>query len=65
MTEQIYAALAFILGTPDIAVQQVCEHHCIRSRGAMDPHSLMTTSKLGGKFKDNPALRQEFLHGIR
>jgi GTP cyclohydrolase I len=65
MTEQIYAALAFILGTPDIAVQQVCVHNCIRARGAMDPHSKMTTSKLGGKFKDNTALRGEFLHGIR
>jgi GTP cyclohydrolase I len=65
LTEQIYAALAFILETPDIAVQQVCVHNCIRARGAMDPHSKMTTSKLGGKFKDNTALRGEFLHGIR
>lgn len=64
-TEQLYAAFSFILETPDVAVQQVCSHNCIRARGAMDPHSMMTTSKLGGKFKENPALRQEFLHGIR
>jgi GTP cyclohydrolase I len=65
MTEQIYAALAYILETPDIAVQQVCAHNCMRSRGMMDPNSMTTTSKMGGKFMDNPSLRQEFLHGIR
>lgn len=65
MTEQIYAALAYILETPDVAIQQVCVHNCMRARGAMDPHSKTTTSKVGGRFKDNPPLRQEFLHGIR
>lgn len=64
MTAQIFEALRFILGTDDIAVQQVCAHYCIRARGVMDPHSMMTTNKLGGRFMTNPSLRQEYLHAI-
>jgi GTP cyclohydrolase I len=65
MTEQVYAALSFILGTPDVAVQQICTHNCMRARGVMDPHSKTTTSKMGGKFRDSQALREEFLYGTR
>lgn len=64
MTEQIYAALSFILGTDDIAVQVVATHNCMRARGAMDPHSKTTTSKMGGRFLSNGSLRQEFLMAI-
>ena len=64
MTEQIYEALRQILCTDDVAIQQVCIHHCMRSRGAMDPHSTTTTNKMGGRFLTVPALRQEFLSAI-
>jgi GTP cyclohydrolase I len=64
MTEQLWHALELILETEDIAIQQVCTHNCMRVRGVMDPHSKTTTSKLGGRFMTNPALRQEFLHAI-
>lgn len=64
MTEQIHAALVLILKTEDVAVQQVATHNCMRARGAMDPHSKTTTSKLGGRFKSNGALRSEFLSAI-
>jgi GTP cyclohydrolase I len=64
MTEQIYAALSYILETKDVAVQQVAVHNCIRARGAMDPNSDMITSKMGGRFKENPSTRQEFLDAI-
>jgi GTP cyclohydrolase I len=64
MTAQIHAALRFILGTDDVAVSQSCVHFCVRARGVMDPNSRMTTNKLGGKFMDKPALREEFLHAI-
>lgn len=64
MTAQIFYALQYILGTSDVAVQQNCAHFCIRARGVMDPSSMMTTNKLGGRFMTNPALRQEFLHAI-
>lgn len=63
MTEQIYAALSFIMDTPDIAVYQCCVHNCMRARGAMDPHSDTITSKMGGRFRD-AAVRQEFLNAI-
>lgn len=64
MTEQIYAALSFILETDDVAVQQVAVHNCLRARGAMDPLSQTTTTKLGGRFMLVPGLRQEFLNAI-
>lgn len=64
MTEQIYAALSFILGTDDVAVLQRATHNCMRARGAMDPHSETTTSKMGGRFLSVPALRAEFLNEI-
>ncbi len=64
MTEQIYAALSFILGTDDVAVMQVATHNCMRARGAMDPHSKTTTSKMGGRFRSQGELRTEFLMSI-
>lgn len=64
MTEQIYAALELILETEDVAVMQVCTHNCMRVRGTMDPMSKTTTSKVGGRFKTNQALREEFLQAI-
>ena len=64
MTAQIAAALQFILRTEDVAVQQICVHNCMRARGVMDPHSRTTTSKMGGRFLSNPALRQEFLYAL-
>lgn len=64
MTAQIFYALQYVLGTEDIAVQQECVHFCIRARGVMDPNSSMFTSKLGGRFMSNPALRQEFQDAI-
>lgn len=65
LTAQIFYALQFILGTEDVAVQQESAHYCIRARGVMDPHSMMVTNKIGGRFMTKPALRQEFLHGIK
>lgn len=64
MTEQLFAALSFILGTADIAVKQECVHNCMRARGAMDPSSDTSTSKMGGRFMSNPSLRNEFLQGL-
>jgi len=65
MTEQIFAALCYILKTDDIAVVQDCEHFCMKARGAMQADARTETNKMGGKFMTNPALRAEFLHGIR
>lgn len=65
LAEQIYHALSFILETPDVAVVIDAEHFCVKARGIQDPHSTTITSKLGGGFKDNPALRAEFMHLIK
>lgn len=64
MTEQLHAALSFILETGDVAVVQDCEHFCMRARGVMEPESITRTSKMGGRFMSNPALRQEFFHNL-
>lgn len=59
LTEQVYETLAYVLGTPDVAVIIKAAHMCVKLRGVKDANCLTTTSKMGGKFKDNPALRQE------
>lgn len=61
LTEQIYHTLVYILDTEDVAVVVEGVHYCVKSRGVSDCSSLTTTSKLGGKFKHDPALRAEFL----
>lgn len=59
LTEQIYAAAAFILDTPNVAVMLHAEHYCVKSRGIKDVGSSTVTSKLGGVFR-KPEVRSEF-----
>lgn len=61
MTEQIQAALCYILETEDVAVVQDSVHFCMRARGAKQPCSRTVTDKMGGRFLTNEALRKEFL----
>ena len=61
LTEQIYFALQYILGTDDIAVVVDAIPYCVRSRGVEDHGSSTVTSKLGGRFRTDPALRAEFM----
>lgn len=65
MTEQVFAALSFILETEDVAVAHDCEHFCMKARGAMQHSASTVTDKVGGRFMTNPALRQEFFDAIR
>jgi len=60
LTEQIYHALQYILETDDIAVMIDAQHYCVKSRGVEDVGSSTITSKLGGGFKTDPAVRNEF-----
>lgn len=64
LTEQIFHALAYILGTNNIAVVIDAEHLCVSSRGVSDINASTVTSKLGGAFKSDPALRAEFMRMI-
>lgn len=61
MTEQVYHALSHILQTEDVAVVIKAAHMCVKLRGAQQDNCLTTTSKMGGRFKTNDALRAELL----
>jgi GTP cyclohydrolase IA len=62
LTEQIYHALQYILETDNIAVVIEATHYCVRSRGVEDVGSSTVTSKLGGVFKTDSAVRFEFMN---
>ena len=61
LTEQIYYALQYILDTDNIGVVIDAQHYCVKSRGVEDVGSTTVTSKLGGSFKTDASVRQEFL----
>jgi len=65
LTEQIFYALEYILGTSNIAIVIEAEHFCVKSRGVEDVNSDTVTSKLGGLFKKESALRAEFMGLIK
>jgi GTP cyclohydrolase I len=52
--------LQFILETEDVAVMIDAQHYCVKSRGVEDTGSSTVTSRLGGGFKNDPAVRNEF-----
>ena len=62
LTEQVFHALQYILGTDDIAVVIDAQHYCVKSRGVEDVGSSTVTSKLGGCFKEDPSVRAEFMN---
>ena len=62
LTEQVYHALQYILGTDNIGVVIDAQHYCVKSRGVEDVGSSTVTSKLGGCFKTDPAVRAEFMN---
>ncbi len=61
LTEQIHATLKFILETEDVAVVINAEHLCVKLRGVKNAQSTTITSKLSGRFKEKPELRNEFI----
>lgn len=62
LTEQVYHALSYILGTENVAVMIDAVHYCVRARGVEDTGSRTVTSRLGGVFKDSTSnARGEFL----
>ena len=64
LTEQVFYALEYILGTSDIAVCITANHMCVSMRGVEDTSADTVTSKLGGCFKSDPAARAEFMRLI-
>jgi GTP cyclohydrolase I len=62
LTEQVYFALQYILETDDVAVIVDASHYCVKSRGVEDTGSSTVTSKLGGCFKHDASVRNEFMN---
>jgi GTP cyclohydrolase I len=65
LTEQVYYALQYILNTDNVAVVINAQHYCVKSRGVEDTGSSTMTSKLGGCFKSDPAVRAEFMSLVK
>ena len=61
LTRQIMVALQTLLQTEDVAVSIEATHYCVKSRGVMDTSSVTRTNAIGGAFRDQPALRAEFM----
>lgn len=64
MTRQIADLLSEILDPQGVAVVVEGLHMCSMMRGVNKHDARMTTSKMIGGFRDNPATRQEFLDSI-
>lgn len=64
LTMQIANHIMEELGCAGVAVQLACVHNCIRTRGAKQAHSVMTTTELRGVFMENQSARLEFIEMI-
>ena len=65
LTQQILVALQTLLETKDVAVFMDATHYCVKARGIMDASSRTETSAMGGRFKSDLSLRQDFLNSSR
>jgi GTP cyclohydrolase I len=65
LTQQIGKYLSEVLATKSVAVVVHAKHHCCSMRGAKDPNSSTITSYLGGLFREQPEVRQEFFNLIK
>lgn len=62
LTEQVYHALSYILGTENVAVSIEAEHLCVSQRGVRDTGASTVTTRLGGVFKEDHSVRSEFFN---
>ena len=65
LTQQILVALQTLLDTRDVAVFIDATYYCVKARGIMDASSRTETSALGGLFKSDQSLRDNFLNNQR
>lgn len=61
LTLQIAKTLQYVLNTDTVAVVLTAEHFCVKLRGVRDCGSSTATSYMGGEFRTNPSLKQEFM----
>lgn len=65
LCSQIADKLVEILEPQGVGVIIEAQHLCMTSRGVKNPTSVMVTSAMRGKFKDQPQTRNEFLSLIK
>jgi len=65
MTQEIATAIEKHLNPKGWAVLIRAKHLCTCARGVAKPRVLMTTTSLGGVFRENPSAKAEFLAEIR
>lgn len=63
-TKQVFESLKYIVDNEDVAVHVRGIHLCMFARGVKEPCSSTTTTCLGGVFKTDEAVRNEFLKTI-
>lgn len=61
MTAQIAGAINDVLKPRGVGVVIEAVHECMTTRGVHTPDTVMTTSTLLGRFRDDPSTRSEFL----
>ena len=64
LTSQIADCLEEVIGAKGAGVVIEAEHLCMTSRGIRKPGSVMVTSAMRGRFREDEATRQEFLRLI-
>lgn len=62
ITQDIWDVLHEILGTDDIAVFVRGKHACMTARGIKKPDAKTYTHVIGGKFREDPSLRNELMN---
>ncbi|MBM4258827.1 MAG: GTP cyclohydrolase I FolE [Deltaproteobacteria bacterium] len=65
LTQQVAEALQEALNPRGVAVMVEAAHFCMMMRGVEKQNSTTVTSALLGVFRDDPALRNEFLQAVR
>ena len=65
LTQQVAEALQEALQPRGVAVMLEAAHFCMMMRGVEKQNSKTVTSALLGEFRDDPALRNEFLNAVR
>jgi len=61
LTLQIANAVEEVTGAKGVGVIIEAKHMCMMMRGVEKQNSVMTTSVMLGRMRENPATRQEFL----
>ena len=61
LTEEIAGAVLEASGAEGVGVVMECRHLCMMMRGVEKQNAVMSTSAVLGSFRDDPAVRQEFL----